>query len=851
MKTMLHWTVISVLVLLSGVSLCDAQQARKKNKPKKARPARSRIPGESVKPLASLDTAGVQEDFPSMCVTAGGKVMVAYVEYTRDADQVKLAELAGGKLSARGAISESGNVHQPSLACDSAGVVWCVWSQMSAPGRWNILARSIIGGKPSGKAITISKSSGSDVFPQAKADRRGRVWAVWQAFNGGNSDIFAACYDPKGKGKKWSGPIQVTRHPAGDWEPRLAFGKGDEALIVFDSYRRGDFDVYLAKVTPAGKTTITPIAASNRYEARAEADVSPDGKTLWVAYEDGPERWGKDLGSEWRKNGGGLNYGRHLRLVAVDLATGGTTSAGDVAPLIRGLVPARGPNSSAINLPEVVVDTEGNPWVFFRYYRVAGDRNWRAAVTRYDAETKTWIQPLTLARSSYCQDRRVSSGIDANGRIIAVWPSDGRKGKQQQISAIHLAGIDREQARKFPAAKPPATAALWKAPAAVNKTPERTRDDRHVWKFDGREYTLYWGDFHRHTDFSVCRTPDDGCIVEQFRYAYDAAGLDYLSTTDHTDAGKAYHEYEWWQTQKLADMFHTPGYFLSFYAYEREQRWPYGHRNVVFIKRGGPIVYISRQRYANSRWAKKLPAPPPDKTGAKPGQIPPWHLWEILRKSGMRVITIEHTSAGGMGTDWSVYKKIDNQLETLVEIYQGSRNSYEGNDLPQPRVAAPKAMNFGRYSAGTYQNALKLGHKLGVFASSDHRSTNISFGGVYVRKYDRQGVFEAADVRRTIAATDKIFIEFSCNGHMLGEIFETSDKPTMKIAVKGTAPLAEVTVVRNEKNFKQFTPEKGKEFQAAFTDDKPLDGENRYYVRIRQKDGNMGWTSPVWVTFKP
>jgi len=162
-----------------------------------------------------------------------------------------------------------------------------------------------------------------------------------------------------------------------------------------------------------------------------------------------------------------------------------------------------------------------------------------------------------------------------------------------------------------------------------------------------------------------------------------------------------------------------------------------------------------------------------------------------------------------------------------------------------------KKKNFGKHSAGTYQNALKLGHKLGVFASSDHRSTNVTFGGVYVKKFDRPGVFEAADARRTIAATDKIFMEFSCNGRMLGEIFKTSDKPTMKIAVKGTAPLASVTIVRNEKNYKTFTPTGGKDFQAAFTDDKPVSGENRYYIRIIQKDGNMGWTSPVWVTFKP
>jgi hypothetical protein len=829
------------------VSLSDAQ-ARKKKKNRRNRPA-ARLPGEVIKPLASLAGDKVQNDFPSICISPDGKITVAYIEYTRDADQVKFAELLDGKLVSRGAISESGDVYQPTAACDSSGAVWCVWSQMQSPGRWDILARAVIEGKPSGRTVTISKTPGSNIFPNAKTDARGRVWATWQAFREEGNDIYAAYLDPQKK--NWSEPIRVTKHPSGDWEPRLAFGKNDEALIVFDSYRGGNYDVYLAKVTPVGKTTISPIVATKRYEARPHGAVSPDGKTLWIAYEDGPERWGKDLGSEWRSSGGGLNYGRHLNLVSVDLATGKTASAGDFAPLIPGLVPAKGPNSSAINQPEVVVDGSGNPLVFYRYYRVSGDKNWTTALTRYDTDKKTWIKPLILGQSSYCQDRRVSAALDAKGQIIAVWPSDGRKIKQQGLSAVHLARITKDQAAAFPTADKIASKPLWTAPKPINNTPERNRNDRHKWTFGDTDYELYWGDFHRHTDFSNCRTPDDGCIIEHFRYALDAAGLDYLATTDHSDAGKTYHEYEWHQSQKYADMFHSPAKFLSFYAYEREQTWPYGHRNVVFIKRGGPIVYISRQRYLNSRWAKALPPPPEGEQNVKRGQLPPWDVWDILRRSGMRTITIEHTSAGGMGTDWGVYKQIDSKIETLVEIYQGSRNSYEGNDLPQPKVATSKPINFGNRSAGTYQNALKLGHKLGVFASSDHRSTNVTFGGVYVKKFNRPGVFDAADARRTIAATDKIFMEFSCNGRMLGEIFETSDKPTMKMAVKGTAPIASVIIVRNEKNYKTFTPANTRNFQTTFTDSKPLKGENRYYLRIIQIDGNMGWTSPVWVTFKP
>jgi hypothetical protein len=78
---------------------------------------------------------------------------------------------------------------------------------------------------------------------------------------------------------------------------------------------------------------------------------------------------------------------------------------------------------------------------------------------------------------------------------------------------------------------------------------------------------------------------------------------------------------------------------------------------------------------------------------------------------------------------------------------------------------------------------------------------------------------------------------------------EHDGKAELKFAMNGTAPIKRVTIVRNERNHQVFEPGK-RDFETTFTDAAPLAGENRYYLRVEQTDGNMAWSSPVWVTVK-
>ena len=66
-------------------------------------------------------------------------------------------------------------------------------------------------------------------------------------------------------------------------------------------------------------------------------------------------------------------------------------------------------------------------------------------------------------------------------------------------------------------------------------------------------------------------------------------------------------------------------------------------------------------------------------------------------------------------------------METLLEIYQGMRDTYEHPGSPRPKTLEPtptlQENNSPSRRDGTAWSALEKGLKLGFIASSDHLST--------------------------------------------------------------------------------------------------------------------------------
>lgn len=845
---------------------------------------------ELLPQLVALQPEGSWADFPALTTAADGTPWVAYVQWDGKEDSLCVAKLAGDALQ-RVRSHGQGIIHQPAIATDGKGDVHVIWSQVNDKNLMELHTAVVREGVLGEIFVLASSPNGGNAFAKAATDPSGKVWLVWQGMRGKLADVFCRVFDPA-KGE-WSAEIQVTHDASGDWEPCVAFA-GDAAWVLFDSSRGNEFNIYAAPIGADLKVGETKqLIATDRYEGRVSAVGARDGKGIWLACERGNQQWGLDMRAHGHPQG--LNGRKDTVIAYLDLASGQVEELPNPDALLAELPgpqpmqPAgpRGNNAkakakaeqqakakaakdkqagraganevAAVNLPHLMLDSAGRPWLTVRYFK---NYAWRLALTRYDVATKQWTKPYAVPDSVYSQDRQTTHVLGKDGSLWMAWPSDGRTSKLQLNTGIHLAKIATEA--EVPLAAAPAPKPRVPFPAYINPvTPERTQNDRHTWTHDGVTYKLYWGDYHRHTDVSNCITANDGCVLEQFRYAWDMGKLDTLGTSDHTDIAKIYTPYEWWLNQKLVDVFYAPGFFMSMYAYEREQKWPYGHRNIVFAQRGGPIVYIQRKNYLASPWQQLFPV----KTEGTP-ELHPTELWDVLTRYGKPVTAISHTGATSMGTDWDQIPPIDHRVENVIEIFQGARVSYEGLNAPQPTVGLREGEDYNHSSTvigkpvvgqpirsfteknnGVYQHALELGHKLGVWADSDHISTHTSYGGVYVKDFTREGIIEGLNARRTIAATDKIFVEFTCSGKLLGTEIAVTGKPVLKFSIDGTANIKRVTLVRNEQNYQQWEPNSPKAAE-TFTDDAPLPGENRYYLRVEQVDGNMAWSSPVWAQVK-
>ncbi len=346
---------------------------------------------------------------------------------------------------------------------------------------------------------------------------------------------------------------------------------------------------------------------------------------------------------------------------------------------------------------------------------------------------------------------------------------------------------------------------------------------------------VYWGEFHWHGyDASELNTLNPNTHPDKaYHYGRDVSRLDFCASGSHIFRHTPEAVHEWWDLyREAAQTYDEPGHYVTFMGCEwRDTTKMGGDRNIIW---------------------KDLDVPAPD---------PTWKIHELYdRFRGQPVMMTPH-----VGGAIALPYQHDPDVERLCEMVSGHGNfewfgqaylskGYRvgligGSDGHRATPGHPRVVHI---SGGRFANMLRL------------RDAGWSGGpllAVYAARLDRDALWEAFRARRTYASTGaRALVEFRVNGAMMGSEITADTAAEITWRVEGTAPIARVDLIRDQQrlarwqglNVRRRSPDQGERSARSLTEtgmytDRPPDGVHYYYLRVEQADGELLWSSPVWV----
>jgi len=328
-----------------------------------------------------------------------------------------------------------------------------------------------------------------------------------------------------------------------------------------------------------------------------------------------------------------------------------------------------------------------------------------------------------------------------------------------------------------------------------------------------------------------------------YRWARDVQGLDFSVVTNRGD------EEDWEDDLQLDDAFNEPGRFATIPALERG--WRRGHKNVYFRASEGVPPMPGGQIEDMFEWLAGLDVP----------------AMAIAHHPNCHSETSRYYAWGPQ--DWT---SVDPRFERLAEVCQ-CRGSFEVDEVGGE-------VSLGGLGA-SIQDMLAMGHRLGFVGGTDnHRaqpgSPRSNLGGlvadeiigggltaVFAPELSREALFDALWDRRCYATTSRrILLDVRLGEHMMGsdlsadEAAEFADERAIRIDAIGHRDLDRIEIVRNNETVESVQID-GDRASLTYTDPTPLAEVPAvseaapdvvfYYVRVREADGNLAWSSPVWV----
>jgi hypothetical protein len=342
-------------------------------------------------------------------------------------------------------------------------------------------------------------------------------------------------------------------------------------------------------------------------------------------------------------------------------------------------------------------------------------------------------------------------------------------------------------------------------------------------------YNVYYGNLHSHCNYS----DGIGTPSEAFAYARDSALVDIQALTDHSHMLTAG---EYSSLRSIAASYTEDGVFLAIAGQEHgslstTRTGAFGHMNFYEA-----TTVIPQYDNGGDDYRYNLAGT---------------YAWLLSHNDGISGEPLygvfNHPYyTGGCGADAQfhhfAYSVTGDSAMSHTEIRNGQRaDNYE----PE------------------YLEVLAKGWHVGVTANQDNHNGmwgdqpnpnmggDIYLTGILADTLTKEAVLMSLKDRRTFGVevnpkTDRMAILFQCEGHWMGDVFETAlDTVSFDITVWAQTDFASLELIRNGTQVAWVGP--GSNYYEWHPEDDPPMGESYYFVRAQQADGDYMWSSPIWV----
>jgi hypothetical protein len=342
-------------------------------------------------------------------------------------------------------------------------------------------------------------------------------------------------------------------------------------------------------------------------------------------------------------------------------------------------------------------------------------------------------------------------------------------------------------------------------------------------------YNVYYGNLHSHTSYS----DGIGTPTEAYLYARDSADVDVQGLTDHTHMMTTS---EYSSMRSVAATYTQDGVFVAIAGQE--------HGNLSTSTAGA---------FGHINFYEATSLIPQYDNGGKDFRcnLSGTYNWIFTHTDGITGAKLfgafNHPyETAGTGADAQfhqfAYSVTGDSAMSLFEIRNGRRaDNYE----PEFLEALANGWHIG--AAANQDN-----HD-GMWGDSPNPNSgnDIYLTGILSNSLTKAAILAALRDRRTFAvevnpATDRMAVLFQCETHWMGERFTAvTDTVHFDVTVSAENNFISLQLIRNGVQIASVNP--GSNSYHWLPKDRPPLGENYYYVKAQQVDGDYMWSSPIWV----